>query len=182
MNDIIPRSDGSENLKILKKSQLRVDCGRCRQTVEVGVWPWCWEVGVWPGSWDFEVGPWKTIVEFLPLGHRVGFWPLKDVVSIVWYERLLRIVSLLVSKNRSQKLINGSYLNNGVACVFESAYCVLYFPVFACITVVIDIIELWLQYTTQRHKFKPWIRLNAFHKALIPLRKVWIWLFSSSYE
>ena len=34
------------------------------------------------------------IVEFLTLEHRVGFQPLKGVVSIVWYERLLRIVSL----------------------------------------------------------------------------------------
>ena len=34
-----------------------------------------------------------------------------------------------MSKNRSQKLINGSYLNNGVACVFESANCVLYLRV-----------------------------------------------------
>ena len=36
-----------------------------------------------------DIWSWKTIVEFLPLGHRVGFRPLKDFVSIVWYERLL---------------------------------------------------------------------------------------------
>ena len=112
LNDVMPGSDGPDNWKILKKSQLGVDFGRCGQMVglsvieedslswvrqlwwEVGVRPWCCEVGIWPGSWGFEIGPWKTIVEFLPLGHRVGFQPLKDVVSIVWYERLLRIVSL----------------------------------------------------------------------------------------
>ena len=33
VNDVMPRSDGPENLKILKKSQLGVDCERCRQTV-----------------------------------------------------------------------------------------------------------------------------------------------------
>ena len=33
MNDVLPGSDGPENLKILKKSQLGVDCGPCRQTV-----------------------------------------------------------------------------------------------------------------------------------------------------
>ena len=33
MNDVMPRSDGPENLKILKKSQLGVDFGPCRQTV-----------------------------------------------------------------------------------------------------------------------------------------------------
>ena len=77
---------------------------------EVEFRPWCWEVRVQPYnweltldhvgrqlislaieadscSWDFEVGPWKTIVEFLPLGHRVGFRLLKYVVNIVWYER-----------------------------------------------------------------------------------------------
>ena len=31
---------------------------------------------------------------------------------------------------------------------------------------------------TQRHEFKSWTRLIAFHTALIPLRKVWIQLFS----
>ena len=33
-NDVMPGSDGPENLKILKKSQLGVDSGPCRQTVE----------------------------------------------------------------------------------------------------------------------------------------------------
>ena len=31
---------------------------------------------------------------------------------------------------------------------------------------------------TRRHKFKSWMRLIAFHIALIPLGKVWIQLFS----
>ena len=31
---------------------------------------------------------------------------------------------------------------------------------------------------TRRHEFKSWTRLIAFHKALIPLGKVWIQLFS----
>ena len=146
----MPGSDGHENLKILKKSQLGVDFGPCRQTVglsaiEAGSWSWgltmmvrswvrqwCWEVGVWPGSWEFEVGPWKTIVEFLTLGQRFGFRPLKDVVSIVWCEIILRIVSLVMSKNWSQKLIKRLYLNNGCACVFESAYCVLYLYMYCC--------------------------------------------------
>ena len=47
--------------------------------VRSGVWQWCCERGVWPGSWDFKVGPWKTIVEFLPLGHRVGFRPFVSI-------------------------------------------------------------------------------------------------------
>ena len=48
MDDVIPGRDGPENLRILKKSQLRV-----------------------------EIGPWKQRVEFLPLRHRVAFGPLK---------------------------------------------------------------------------------------------------------
>ena len=65
------------------------------------------------------VGSWKTIVEFLPLWHRVGFRLLKDVVSIEWLRKTFKnCLSLLVSKNRSQKLIHGSYLNNRVACLF----------------------------------------------------------------
>ena len=31
---------------------------------------------------------------------------------------------------------------------------------------------------TQRHEFKSWMRLVAFHRALIPFGKVWIQLFS----
>ena len=65
VDDVMPRRDGPENLRILKKSQLRV-----------------------------EIGLWRQTVEFLPLGHgveslgirplsrRVEFWPLKDVVRI----------------------------------------------------------------------------------------------------
>ena len=33
MNDVMPGNDGPENLKILKKIQLEVDFGPCRQTV-----------------------------------------------------------------------------------------------------------------------------------------------------
>ena len=33
MNDVMPGNDDPENLKILKKSQLGVNCGRCSRTV-----------------------------------------------------------------------------------------------------------------------------------------------------
>ena len=123
-------------------------CLPLRQTVEVEFRPWCWEVGVRPGSWDFEVGPWKTIVEFLPLGHRVEFRSLKDV-CIVWIRKTFKnCVSLFVSKNRSQKLINGSYLNNRVACV-------LYFPVFAFVYVQLLLISLWL-WLYNNHYLRVW--------------------------
>ena len=45
MDDVLPGRDGSENLRILKKSELRVD-----------------------------IGPWRQIVEFLQLGHSVESW------------------------------------------------------------------------------------------------------------
>ena len=82
--------------------------GRFWKRFSWGPRPRCWEVGVRPGSWNFENGPWKTIVEFLPLGHRVGFRPLKDVVNIVWLGKTFKnclFLPLLVSKNWTQKLI-----------------------------------------------------------------------------
>ena len=36
MNDVMPGSDGPENLKIVKKRQLEVDHGQCRLTVGFG--------------------------------------------------------------------------------------------------------------------------------------------------
>ena len=35
VNDVIPGSDGPKNLKIFKKSQLGVDFGPCRETIEL---------------------------------------------------------------------------------------------------------------------------------------------------
>ena len=53
-------------------------------------------------------------------------WDVPNVegdVSIVWYERLFKnCVSFLVSKNRSQKLINGSYLKQKSPLVFASTW------------------------------------------------------------
>ena len=34
VNDVMPRRDGPENLRISKKSQFKVDIGPCRQIVE----------------------------------------------------------------------------------------------------------------------------------------------------
>ena len=45
VDDVMPGRDGPENLRILKKSQLRV-----------------------------EIGPWRQTVEFLPLKDVVGFF------------------------------------------------------------------------------------------------------------
>ena len=52
VDDVMPGRDGLEILRILKKSQLRV-----------------------------EIGQWKQRVEFLPLRHRVEFLRLKDLVK-----------------------------------------------------------------------------------------------------
>ena len=51
VNDVMPRSDGPENLKILKKSQLGVDWEPCRQTVVLSASMadrWSWEVELRP--------------------------------------------------------------------------------------------------------------------------------------
>ena len=133
------------------------------QTVEVEFWPWCsefgvrpwcwegelrpwcWEVGVQPGSWDYEVGPWKMIVEFLPLGHRVGFWPLKDVVSIEWLRKTFKnCVSLLVLKNRTQKLIiKCSYLNKRVRLCFCICICTVVIDIIMIIAIYFFLDEAW---------------------------------------
>ena len=93
MDDVTPGRDGPENLRILKKSELKVGIGPCRQTTE-----------------------------FLPLGHTVEFSTVAAAVKIFgsllteilnitkcavrWDDvSIVRIVSLPVSKNRSQKLI-----------------------------------------------------------------------------
>ena len=34
VDDVMPRRDGPENLRILKKSELKVDIGPCRQTIK----------------------------------------------------------------------------------------------------------------------------------------------------
>ena len=118
---------------------------------EVKVRPWCWEVGVRPCCWEVEVRPcswgltldhagrqlslyhwgidnwilyrWRMLLEFcrsLNLKNykmRCAFVASDSTVSIV------RIVSLLVSKNQSQKLINRSYLRQkSPTCVFVPGY------------------------------------------------------------
>ena len=81
--------------------QLGVDCRRqlvclpLRQTVEVKVWPW---------------SP-------VDLSRQIS-WGLRDVLCVCWVS-IVKIVSPLVSKNLSQKLINVSYLNNGELSVFR---------------------------------------------------------------
>ena len=169
MDGVKSRRNGLRIWKILKKIQLRSDRSVEKLGFDQAVesWHWIMKVESWilyhggrevefytieadSCRWDFEVGSWKRIVDFLPLEQRVRFRPLKDVASIVWYEILLRIVSFLVSKNRIQKLINRSYLNNGVACVFVSACMYLHMY---CITVVIDITKLYN---------------NTFHKDIHP--------------
>ena len=123
----MPRSDGLRIWGFWKK--LGVDFGPCRQTIGLSASmadSWSWGLTMMWRSW----GPTMMLRSWGPtmvLKNRVGFRPLKDVVSI--RENFKNCVSLLVSKNRTQKLKNSSYLNKGVACVFESAYCVLYLRV-----------------------------------------------------
>ena len=93
-----------------KKSQFGVDCrpGRRQFCLCHGFESWKVDFGlsvIEADGWEVELRPWCW---------EVGVRP-------VWYERLLRIVSLslslLVSK-KVQKFNKHSYLNNGVACVF----------------------------------------------------------------
>ena len=73
------------------------------QTVEVGVRPCWWEVGVRPCWWEVGVRPWCWEIEIGPRDVP----SVRGVVSIVWLQKTFKnCLSLLVSKNQSQKLIN----------------------------------------------------------------------------
>ena len=93
-------SDRPENMKILKKSQLRVDFRICRQTVGLSAIEadsWSWVQTMVLKNWDLK--------------HDEMCRNLEVLLAQYDYERLLRIVFLLESKNRTQKLII-----NGGAC------------------------------------------------------------------
>ena len=97
----MPGSDAPENLKILKKSQWGVDFGRYRQTV--GCLPQ-WLSSDHDGE---KLGPNMALRNWDWTTRYAECW---GVVSIVWHERLLRIVSLLVSKKWTQKLIINAFV------------------------------------------------------------------------
>ena len=97
----MPGSDGPENLKISKKSQLGVDFGPCRQTVGLSAIEadsWSWGTTMMVRSWGttMMVRSWGSDheVEKLRLDHEMCRTLGGGEVSIVWYERPLRIVSL----------------------------------------------------------------------------------------
>ena len=108
----------------------------------------------WSPSMELKVdiGPWRQTVVFSTVAVAIKFFQVLTsedelrskapqdvpnvggVVSIVWYERLLRIVSLSsCQRTEFKKLINGSYLNNVV--------CLLCF-VFPCICICIYIVVI----------------------------------------
>ena len=93
----------------------QLGCLPLRQTVEVGIRPWWWEVGVWPWCWEVEIE-----LRFKIPRDVTNVW---GGVSIVWYKRLLRIVSLLMSKKWGQKLIINAFVSE------QRSPPVLYLPV-----------------------------------------------------
>ena len=96
VDDTMLGRDGPENLRILKKSQLRVEIG-----------PWRRELGIRPLSRRVEfLGSLPAEMNWDLKHHKMGR-TLGVGVSIVWLRKTFKnCVSLLVSKNRSQKLIN----------------------------------------------------------------------------
>ena len=123
----------------------------------VEVRPWCWEVEVRPGSWDIEIGPCKA--DNWVLCH----WGIEHWVLYRWgggkefrisTERdlkhhrmrracvgsdsmvsIVRVVSLLVSKNWSQKLIKPFVPEQQSACL-RTCICVVYLTLYECVFVV----------------------------------------------
>ena len=116
----------------------------CKQTVGLSAsmadsWSWglTMMVRIWGPTMMLRIwGPTMVLRNWGWTSWGTESW---GIVTIVWLRKTFKnCVSLLVSKNRSQKLIKLSYLNNGVAwvfvftCVFEPAYCVLYLYMYCC--------------------------------------------------
>ena len=97
----MPGSDGPENLKILKKGQLGVDFGPCRQTVGFSAI----EVDSMKLSSDHGVEKLRADygVEKLRLVHEMCRALGRCLPSMI-RKTFKNCVSLLVSKNRTQKL------------------------------------------------------------------------------
>ena len=126
---------------IINPSQkMRLECGwrhaqgdgpiiwkSLKKTVEFLLW--CGQVGVKP--WCEKLGP-DHDVEKLRLDYEMC-WALGCCKDSMIRKTFKNCVSFLVSENRSQKLINGYYLNNG----FHLCFVFLCSCICIC-TVVID--------------------------------------------
>ena len=86
VNDVMPGSDGPENLKILKKSQLQVDRDPCRQTVRL--------TAIEADSWSW--GPTMMLKRWGPtMNLRNWDWTMRcgehlGVVSIIWLQKTFK--------------------------------------------------------------------------------------------
>ena len=159
----------------------------CPEELVLRIW------GFWKTvSWEIEIGRCSQATESLPLGHReLISLPLRHVVGVLQIstdrdlkhrkmrsvfvgsdsmDSLIRIVSLLVSKNWSQKLINRSYLNNGVClCIY---ICIVYvsryttiqvecpFPFFST-TLQFSVALIYLRFLSTIRLRLPWWLLHV---------------------
>ena len=96
VDDVMPRRDGPENSRILKKSQLEVEIGPWRQTVG--------DSAIESKSWVFRTSTGRD---------ELRSWTPRDVPnicgggSIIWLRKTFKnCVSLLVSMNCCKKLTN----------------------------------------------------------------------------
>ena len=140
------RKRWAENLEILKKTSVRSWLwtsrvgswlGPCRLTVEVEFRPWYWEV--WIST--FEAYGWVFCV--LTSEDELRSKTPRDVPSI-WvllasydYKKTFKNCFSLSSscrrtELRSQEVNKRSYLNNGVACVFEYTCVFSYIYMYNC--------------------------------------------------
>ena len=110
VDDVMPRRDVPDNLRILKRRQLRWD------------------------SWGIELGllPLRYVVKFCRSLPTEILNPTRYAARWGWGQHSKNCASLLVSKNRSQKLINGSYLKQQSPPVFVFCICI-------CICICINI-------------------------------------------
>ena len=134
VDDVMSGRDGPGNLRILKKSQLRVEIGPCRQRVElstVAAAVKCF--GSLPAGMNWHL---KHHAMYRTLG--VGF-------SMVWLRKTFdSCVSLLVSMNWIQEIDKPFVSEQQSPPVFACICICLYSPVFCTCICICIVIQLWL--------------------------------------
>ena len=148
--------------------------GSWRPTRQLRIWDWTMQADNWASAIGAENWVLCHWVEFSTVAAAVKFfgsqpakmnWDLKHyemyrtlegVVSIVWLRKTFKYCVSL----RNQKFINGSYLNNGVACAFVFCNCISIHVVynkrirsFQIVTRIMQNVWLTLDYATESNMF-----------------------------
>ena len=168
----------------ITRQEMGLECGWCHARKR-----WSWEYEDFEkrvvklildhGGWEVEFRPLEQRVEFfgsLPaemnwdLKHHEMCQKLRGGVNIVWLQKTFKnCVSLLVSKNRSQKLIKTL-----VPETTESA-CIMYLNMYLLVPLILILLWLWLRVVCNRSNDWHLLWLKYWLSALIA--KVMIVIF-----